>query len=191
MKTLYKIEELPGRRKCAVFRVSTDRGDQFLCTESESDMMSVVEVDSAYFLELWRNDNDEAHRHVSQGSPETWVNDRKFHYAEDGFSCGESNPVPLAYVTCEVRNEVNHVWQRRFLFFREYMGQQVTKRIPYVGFIDGITRTIWLLTYGVKCFPVMCRTSDADLLQLMAGFPECKSLTLKELLAQNQNSINC
>jgi hypothetical protein len=153
-------------------------------------MFSVVEVDSAYFLELWRNDNDEAHLDVSQGSPETWVKDRKFHYAADGFACGESNPVPLAYVTCEVRNEVKHIWQRRFLFFREYMGQQVTKRIPYVGFTNGITRTIWLLTYGAKYFPVMCRTDNADLLQLLAGLPDGKPRTIKKLLNSGSEEFN-
>jgi len=69
---------------------------------------------------------------------------------------------------------VKDVWKRHFLFIKEYMGRQVVKRTPYIGFTDGVTRTIWLLAYGAKCFPVMCRTENAELLQLMAGFPDGK-----------------
>jgi len=73
MKTFHKIETLPDGRKHAVFRVATDRGDQFLCSDTESEDFSVVEVDADHFLELWRNDTYEPHRAVAQGNPETWI----------------------------------------------------------------------------------------------------------------------
>lgn len=183
MKTFYKIGARPGGAKCAIFRVSTDRGDQFLCTDTTSDNYSVVEVDSQYFIEMWRNDFYDAHKDVSRGSPETWVKDYKFKDAEEGFAWGESNPVPLADVHCAVRSEAKDVWKRRYLFFREYVGQQIVKRVPYIGFTNGITRTIWLLAYGAKCFPVMCRTDNAELLQLMAGLPDGQPKKISELLS--------
>jgi len=182
MKTFHKIETLPDGRKRAVFRVATDRGDQYLCTDTESEDFSVVEVNAGHFLELWRNDAYEPHRAVAQGNPETWIRDDKFHDAEAGFAHGEVSPVPLALVNCAIRNEAKNVWKRRYVFFREYAGQQVVKRVPYITFTNGVTRTIWLLTYGAKCFPVMCKTENADLLQLMAGLPDGKSQTVKELL---------
>jgi len=102
-----------------MFRISTDCGDQYLCTREKSDIFSVVEVKADYFLEMWRNDTAyESHCGVSHGSPETWVNDYKFKDAEKGFSYGELNPVPLAHVSCEIYNEVKDVWKRRYFFFR-------------------------------------------------------------------------
>lgn len=59
------------------------------------------------------------------------------------------------------------------------------RRVPYISFTNGITRTIWLLTYGAKCIPVMCDTQNAELLQMMAGLPDGKPQTIKELLANN------
>lgn len=186
-KTLHKIEEFPGDRKRAVFCISTQQGDQFLCTDNVADesldQFSVVEVKSDYFVELWRNDTYEAHLDVSQGNPSTWIKDKKFLDAQKGFSHGEANPVPLAYVHCAIRDEERDVWRRRYLLFREYVGRQVVKRVPYITFTDGITRTIWLLTHGAQYFPVMCDRSNAELLQLMAGEPDGKALSLKELLS--------
>ena len=194
MKTFHKIETLPDGRKRAVFCIPTKRGDQFMCTGHVSgdllEEFSVVEVDAGYFLEMWRNDTYEAHLDVSQGNPKTWVQDRKFPKAEKGFSYGETNPVPLAMLTCAIRDLKKDVWQRRLLFFREYMGAQVYKRVPYVTFSNGITRTIWLLTYGAEYFPVMCGTSNAELLQLMAGRPEGKPKTIRALLDLGREETN-
>jgi len=58
----------------------------------------------------------ETHKDVSQGNPVTWAKDDKFHDAEAGFAHGESNPVPLALVTCGIRNEVKDIWKRRYIF---------------------------------------------------------------------------
>ncbi|CAK7053932.1 MAG: hypothetical protein BACD_02605 [Bacteroides rodentium] len=184
MKTFHKIGKRPNGNRCAIFRISTDRGDQFLCTdtEPESEDFSVVEVDTNHFLEMWRNDTYAPHLDASQGNPATWVKDDKFHDAEAGFAHGESNPVPLALVTCAIRNEAKNIWKRRYFFFKEYAGQQIVKRVPYITFTNGITRTIWLLAYGAKCFPVICETKNADLLQLMAGLPDGKPQTLQKLI---------
>jgi len=186
MKTFHKIETLPDGRKRAIFRVPTDRGDQFLCTDTESGDFSVVEVDAGHFLEMWRNDTCEPHRDAAQGSPETWIKDDRFKDAERGFSYGEPNPVPLALVNCAIRNETKNVWRRRYLFFREYAGQQIVKRYPYITFTNGITRAVCLLTYGATCFPVMCKAENADLLQLMAGFSDGRPQTIKALLDSNK-----
>jgi len=51
-----------------------------------------------------------------------------------------------------------------------------------VAFTNGMTRTIWLLTYGATRFPMMCDTDEAELLQLLAGFPDGKPQTIKMLL---------
>jgi len=53
---------------------------------------------------------------------------KKYAEATDGFSRGITNPVPLAEV--EYNNEIS--------------------------FINGITRTKWLILNGVLCFPIEC-----------------------------------
>ena len=133
-KTFHKIETLLDGKKRAVFCIPTQRGDQFLCTEHVTDEsldeFSVVEVDSGFFLEMWRNDTYEAHLDVSQGNPKTWIKDRKFQKAEEGFSYGEANPVPLAFVSCAVRNEEKDLWQRRFYSFANTWGDRLLSGFP-------------------------------------------------------------
>lgn len=182
MQTLYRIEKEIGKMPRAVFCVTTDRGKAFLCTDSTWENHSIVEVDTRFFLELWRADTYQAHKTIAQGSPETWAHDDKFKHAEAGFSCGESNPVPLAYINCEIRDEEMDVWERYFIFFRRFKGRKVVSRIPYITFTDGITRTIWLMTRNAPYFPVLCDTKDAALLQVLAGLPEGKPQTMPELL---------
>lgn len=116
--TFYKITELPGKGKCAIFRIPTQRGDQFLCTYYESENLSVVELDTEYLLKLWRNEIYGPHRSIANGNPETWSKDYKFQSAAEGFALGESNPVPLAYLTCAIHDEFEDMWERH-LFFSE------------------------------------------------------------------------
>jgi len=190
IKTFYKIEELPKQCKRAVFRVPTDCGYQYLRTEYVSDEFSVVEVDAEHLLELWRNDTDGDCFDLAHGNPHTWMEYKEFHEAQNCFAHGQSKPVPLAFVYCDIRDEMKDVWKRYFLFVKEYMGRRIVTRTPYIGFTVGIIQTIWLLTYGAKCLPVMCRTESAELLQLLAGLPDGKPQTIKALLESGAEEIN-
>lgn len=183
MQTLLRIENEIGKIPRAIFRVTTDKGDSFLCTDSTWNCHSVVEVDSKLLLELWRADDYEGHKAIAHGSPETWTHDEKFKLAEEGFSGGETNPVPLAFIHCGIRNEEREIWERHFIFFRRFKGREIVSRTPFIAFADGITRTIWLMTYNTPCFPVLCDTKDADLLQVLAGLPGGKPQTMSELLS--------
>lgn len=64
--------------------------------------------------------------------------DRKFQFAEDGFQGGEANPVPLAEVSADLCG-----------------------RYPRFGFINGITRTMWLIANGCPVFPVVTYGQDS------------------------------
>lgn len=129
----------------------------------------VVHVDSFKFLELWKNEPYNFNRHTSHGNPESWIKDRKFHHAVAGFSGGITNPVPLATVTCQMHKASRRIYQKKFLIFDVVAGYE-SFEFEYVDFIDGITRTIWLLTHGANWFPVVCYTEDeATLLARTAG----------------------
>lgn len=129
----------------------------------------VVHVDSLKFLNLWRKEPYNCNGQISHGCPETWVKDYKFHYAVSGFAQGISNPVPLAEVTCQKHKDSRRVYERKFKIFTVVAGYE-TFEYEYVDFINGITRTIWLLTHGATWFPVICYTKDeADLLAAAAG----------------------
>ena len=134
-----------------LFYVDTlDRGRVYLSAESNEYNDShklIVFVDSSRFLELWQNEPTQAEAKLAHGNKEVWEADYKFHYADEGFSHGIDDPVPLAYPTCEVSSEFG----------------------PHSGFINGITRTIWLLAHGAASFPVEANNECAVNLNKYAG----------------------
>jgi hypothetical protein len=129
----------------------------------------VVHVDSFKFLELWKNEPHNFNHHLSHGNPESWIKDYKFHHAVVGFSSGISNPVPLATVTCQMHKGSRPIYRKKFRIFNVVTGYE-SFEFAYADFINGITRTIWLLTHGAKWFPVICYTEEeAKLLSQVAG----------------------
>ncbi len=100
---------------------------------------------------------------------EVWKNDRKYHYASQGFSQSIDNPVPIAYVACH-----EHIF-KKLVKAEKYI-------VYYVSFIDGITRTIWLLVHGAKYFPIECSIRDgANILAELAGYDGNEYRTVEQL----------
>lgn len=116
----------------------------------------IVIVDAQKFLRLWRAHPRGIQRDLANGNPETWPRDDKFSFAVDGFFEGRNNPVPLA----EVRYE--------------------NEDAEFVTFINGITRTIWLLTHGCAAFPVRCSASDSRELFMSAAADGTSFHSLRE-----------
>ena len=136
------------------------------------DNQFAVIVNAERFLQLWRNADYKAHREIAHGNPESWQRDYKFNEAKDGFSKGIVNPVPLADVSCYLDTR------------KSLLGG--TKTQWCVGFTNGITRTIYLLTYGAKSFPVMCRGEDeAFNMHTHAGVHNCMPKSLEQLIPQD------
>jgi hypothetical protein len=144
----------------------------------------VVIVDSRKFLELWRRDPYLTHAEVSGGNPDTWVQNYKYPAAERGFSYGLANPVPLAEVVCQTHVQRDAMWKRRYPFFRVCIGVKES-RFDYVAFINGITRTIWLLVHGTKYFPVECDVSGAEALARAAGYDGPEYQTVEALTSRS------
>jgi hypothetical protein len=137
-------------------------------TNYRNEDRSVVIVDGAKLLALWRAEPNGCHADVSSGSPETWPQDRKYPDAAEGFSFGIENPVPLAEIGCYVARQAEEVRERVWLFFNRVV--RVDHRpIPYVTFTNGITRTIWLLTNGARAFPIEVASNEAENLQRYCG----------------------
>jgi len=181
MKTFHKFEKIDGCRERAVFKIPTSRGEQYLCVYNAIDSYSVVEIETELLLNLWRENINAVQRDIAHGSPKSWVNDRKFKEAEAGFLKGEKNPVPLPCTSCGILNKYEDTWERRFVFFRKYLGKHI-KRVPFVS-IDDVTRSIWLMAHGAQRFPVLC-SSDYDhvkLLHLLAGEPDVPPQTVKDI----------
>lgn len=65
---------------------------------------AIVIVDREKFLDLWKATDHEGPHPF--GNPESWRKDYKFHDAEDGFSHGSKNPVPLSNSMCD-----NYEWR--------------------------------------------------------------------------------
>ncbi|HGO6074580.1 TPA: hypothetical protein ACK3Q6_004431 [Burkholderia cepacia] len=171
----------------AVFRVPTgDAGNVFMRvdrTNYENDKRAVVEVRADRFLELWRQDPFGPHAELANGNPSTWINDRKYAQAVDGFAHGETNPVPLAEINVGHHAEevVTH-GPRRWLGLRRGEPRVDTTSTHYVTFTNGITRTIYLLANKAEVFPVTCPLQDAELLHRLAGSRGSQYSTIDQLV---------
>ncbi len=154
-----------GYTGCAIFRVNTNlRGTVFMRVDDSNygtDSRWVVFVDAAKFLAAWCATPGERANLAREG-PSGWREDYKFDSAEEGFSKGRANPVPLALPT---------VWP-------------LTEGGPLtVDFTNGITRTIWLLAAGAQAFPVECQSNIVDNLHSLAGIAEMPPVTVQDLLS--------
>lgn len=170
MRTFHKLTTFGGIR-AAVFRISTiDRGNFFMCVSRTNHEHAVVEVDAHRLLSLWRSEPFSIHTGISHGTALSWKQDYKFADAETGFLHGEINPVPLADVSCYVSKKRSPIWRRHLFFFKKIQGYE-WQETPYATIGNGITRTIWLMAFGAKVFPVKCSMKEAPLLQQLAGLP--------------------
>jgi hypothetical protein len=167
-------------RKYARFAVPIPvRGSVYMSFELRSDMndqSAVVIVTAEKFLRLWRNEPLSIHRIHSFGNAATWQANRKYLNADRGYAQGPNNPVPLAQVgfATEVRHHIAH----RFLCFGRSEWSEV---VPFVGFTNGVTRTIWLLANRCDVFPVECSLPGAHGLQAAAGADGTSLLTVEGL----------
>ncbi|MBA3537617.1 MAG: hypothetical protein H0T84_13585 [Tatlockia sp.] len=134
----------------------------------------IIIIDSNKFLELWKNDPRNSERYLAIGNEAVWRKDYKFHHAEEGFSLGISNPVPLAYVHCYL-TDFNESFATK-IFNSVIVKKNMIKKRPYCAFTNGITRTIWLLANGAECFPVITDRGGYDLFQFHAGISESDEL---------------
>ncbi len=91
-------------------------------------LLAFVEVD--ILRRLWSRNQWDKRSHYANACEDVLRQDYKFHYAEEGFSHGKCNPVPVARIG--------------ILYFED---------LPYVGFSNGITRTIWLIANDFKIIP--------------------------------------
>ncbi len=145
-------------------------------TEYNRAKSGVVIVDSEKFLELWRNEPYSIHSAEANGNPQNWPHDRKYGRAAEGFSYGFDNPVPLAYISHGI--STRSIVTYKFLWF----GKSVChEQFNYVGFTNGITRTIWLLTQGCTAFPIECEMPGAKELYKVAAAQNTHFYTVGEL----------
>ncbi|MHB1680938.1 MAG: plasmid fertility inhibition factor family protein [bacterium] len=86
------------------------------------------------FIEYWKNapESCQVYYELSRGNQKSWLSDYKYHYAEKGFMCGISNPVPIPKI------------------------QYINNITPNYITVSDCTRTIWLLSNGAASFPVKC-----------------------------------
>ncbi|WP_322805349.1 hypothetical protein SO574_23555 (plasmid) [Vibrio alfacsensis] len=134
-----KVEQLSFYgRKYAVFHIPITNGTVFMKQQihlSEKNAFYIVYVDRMRFESVWFKGNSQVAPELARGNENAWRNDYKFHLAEKGFSHGITNPVSLAKL-------------------------QSNTRYPKISFIDGITRTVWLMANGAKEFPVFSYDID-------------------------------
>jgi hypothetical protein len=177
---LITIEKRYGTTRMAIFSVSlADREPVFMSvaeTPYENENRGVVIVDAKKFLKLWRADPYKHHQDIARGNPHTWRQDRKFKEAAEGFSKGFTNPVPLAWVSyAEVK-----ILSVSYKFLR-FGRKEHRRHVRYLSFINGITRTIWLLSHGCEAFPVECRMPEARNLHRAASIAGTRVFTVRDV----------
>src|ERR687894_805513 len=177
--SLITIEARYGA-KTAIFSVPlAGREPVFMCvveTPYENEHRGVVMVNARKFLKLWRADPYQHHQEIATGNPQIWRQDRKFTAAAEGFSEGFANPVPLPEV------EYTEVKQTSVSYQCLRFGRhEQTRYVRYVSFINGITRTIWLLSHGCKASPVECPMSSALKLHRAASVAGTRGFSVRDV----------
>lgn len=158
--------------------------------QSPNDKVRIVFVQDEEFLAMWRNMQYPQEQHLSFGNEEVWREDYKFHHAERGFGIGRKNPVPLAEISCKEYIKHIPIYQKRFLWLSKLVGYS-TEHIAECSFINGITRTIWLLANGIKQFPVYVYNEEsAILLAKHAGITPSSFYELTELNLELEKLLN-
>ncbi|MGJ7523769.1 plasmid fertility inhibition factor family protein [Variovorax sp. LT1P1] len=167
-----------------VFHVPIDDSTVSMCAGRSEDPDapgSVVFVDAERFLEAWRADTGHYLHDVARGDPSTWPSDYKFQGAADGFASHERSPVPLAQWTAR-HNAVIPVRSRFDPTTIPGPDHEEVRLCVYP--IDGVTRTIWLLTHGAKVVPVHCFSpNEAALMADACGVPGLAPVSIAELTA--------
>lgn len=100
----------------------------------------VVWVDAVKFLNQW-----DKSQHCDC-SLDDYANRTKLPWAEDGFSRGRDNPVPLSEV-----------------------GMVVHPACGKIRLVNGITRIVWLIRNQALSFPVLCHAPEGPLLEMLCG----------------------
>ena len=156
LQTFERLRWINHARR-AVFRLKTASQGTVFMSMRASEKLSVVEVNAARLLSLWRHPETRLSE-LAFGTPQSWQKDYKFGDAQDGFENGEADPVPLADVTCARRSRRDG-----------RLGLAESAREASLDFDNGVTRTIWLLANGAQVFPVSCKVEHASLLYELAG----------------------
>lgn len=124
----------------------------------------IVHVGGDAFYAAWLTSSGGAARADACPVRSDMTRDRKFHWATRGFSHGLANPVPVALATA-------HRHGRR----------------TRVGFVDGMTRTLWLLAHRAPSFPIAIQGQEsAELLHAQAGLRE--PMTVGEIFWRAQQT---
>ncbi|AIJ31174.1 MULTISPECIES: plasmid fertility inhibition factor family protein [Pasteurellaceae] len=156
---------------------------------SSDEVKKIVFVQDTKFLAMWKNAPYLQDIHLSSGSEREWRNDNKFHHAERAFRIGRTNPVPLADVSCTEYIKSTPIYEKSFLWFKKLVGYS-EEQVTWCSFINGITRTIWLLANGVKQFPVyVYNEKNAILLAKHAGISPSSFYDLTELNLELENLL--
>lgn len=187
METLSERRDDPGQFAQAVFKLKTrDGSDAYMCvsrSHARNDQRSVVEVDADRFVKLtW----PERATDPAQRTPEAWKADYKYDRAEAGFREGAASPVPLPDVAAREDTVTKPVYARHLAILRKQVGEERSTQ-PSASFVDGTTRTMWLIANGVKRFPVECSNrEEAQILQRHAGAEGSQVKSVDELLPERR-----
>lgn len=137
----------------AVWRVSIpDQPARFMSVSSGAidQEVFVVHLDAERFYYAWLKASPIIYRRQPSDCicRDRMPNDYKYKWAVDGFSHGQSNPVPLAEAGAHI----------------DYNGRLS------IGFTNGVTRTFWLLANRCPAFPVeVYGEKSARLIHEVAG----------------------
>jgi hypothetical protein len=166
-------------RADAFFDVPIENGEVtmvFNAHRHQPDYCAVVWVEELPFRELWKN--EEAIIHLQAfGNPEIWRKEERFDKVGIGFGESKTRPMPMGLVHYE---QYMRRTRRRSGFGGKW--DESYEHVDSIGFTDGITRSIWLMSHGARFFPIRCTISGAEKLHDLAGAPGSKVWTVKSLL---------
>lgn len=148
------------------------RSPAFMILGSTSPTGPIVVVEVEAFRKRWALTHDHSQRLLARGDEEQLRKDRKFGDAEIGFSHGRVNPVPITQLCVgpTFAPAPKGSWLNRLLGQEERTEKFIRTTGNSFSFVNGVTRTIWLIAEGARCIPFICQSEeDAEMVETLAG----------------------
>lgn len=162
--------------KSVAYKLLNDNSEVYMRideTNYENENRFIVIIDINSFYKYWVAQNGGEFTGKVFISDEEHIK-RKYDNAMSGFKAGVENPVPAP----EVSAHIEHIKKNK-VFSKDILIEKLK-----IGFINGITRTQWLINNGYKFCPIETNQDSAYLLHKYFGLKGTGIYTVKEIMKE-------
>ena len=161
-----------------ITKPTTSRVFMEIAWSDDASDQAVVFVETDRFVAAWRREPYKFNQEAAHGTLDL-ARLEKHKAIENDFARSHQTPVPLAQVICRKDEQNKTQLARAPMCGRQHVEPRAQPY--YIDFNGGVTRTFWLVTNGVRAFPVQIDASEASVLHNEAGLAAMPPITIEQL----------